>query len=258
VTAADPGTGTGMTTSSSPRPVIGVTASVDPASWRFWRDVPAALVPYSYVRHLHAAGGIAVGVAPLPDDASEDDARSVLDRLDGLIISGGVDVDPARYGQERHPSVQRSSDERDRSELMLAAVATRDDVPLLGVCRGMQVMAVAAGGSLEQHLPDRVAHMRHSPEVGRYGSHEIQILDGTRLYDILGADVSVATYHHQGVDEIAAYRPTAWADDGVVEALEDPDALFCIGVQWHPEAGDDPRLFEHLVAAAREHAARRH
>jgi putative glutamine amidotransferase len=244
-------------TSGESRPVIGITSFVEPASWRFWRDVPAALVPFAYVRHVNSAGGIAVTVPPLPADASVDDAVNVLERLDGLIISGGVDVDPSRYGQKRHAAVQRPSPDRDASELLLARVATDTDLPLLGVCRGMQVMAVAAGGTLEQHLPDRVGHHRHSPEEGRYGSHDISIKGGTRLHGILGTDITVATYHHQGVDDMGQYVPSAWAEDGVVEALEEPGALFCIGVQWHPEAGDDPRLFEHLVYAGRRQLARR-
>jgi putative glutamine amidotransferase len=118
-------------------------------------------------------------------------------------------------------------------------------------------MAVAAGGTLVQHLPDRVGHTGHSPEIGRYGSHDIAIGDGTRLHSILGGQISVATYHHQAVDDMAGYRASAWADDGLVEAFEEPESLFRVGVQWHPERGDDPRLFQCLVEAARLSAARR-
>ena len=149
------------------RPVIGITSYVEPASWSVWTDVPAALVPHGYVRHVHEAGGLAVVVPPLPDDATDDDARTVLSRLDGLILAGGVDVEPGRYGQEPHETVQLPRPDRDASELRLANVTAADDFPVLGICRGMQVMAVAAGGSLEQHLPERLGHHGHSP-VARY------------------------------------------------------------------------------------------
>ncbi|MDX6298212.1 MAG: putative glutamine amidotransferase [Nocardioidaceae bacterium] len=234
----------------SRRPVIGITSYVEPASWSSWRDVPAALVPHAYVRQVSAAGGLALVVPPLPQDATEADARNVLSRMEGLIIAGGADVQPSRYGQQPHPLVQYPRPDRDESELLLARVTEEDDVPLLGVCRGMQVMAVAAGGALEQHLPDRLGNTSHAPGVGMYGTHLVHLLAGTRLRDILGEDVTVATYHHQGVSDAARYQVSARADDGVLEAFEDPSARFRIGVQWHPEAGDDPRLFEHLVRAA--------
>lgn len=234
----------------TPRPVIAITTYVGPASWSAWRDKPAALVPHAYVQHVAAAGGIAVLLAPLPDGSTEDDAGDVLRRVDGLIIAGGVDVEPARYGREPHALAERPRPDRDESELLLARVSATEGVPLLGVCRGMQVMAVAAGGSLEQHLPDRLGSTHHAPGRGYYGSHPVSMAAGSRLHAILGGRVTVATYHHQGVADAPGYRSCAWADDGVLEAFEDPDAPFRIGVQWHPEAGDDARLFQHLVQAA--------
>lgn len=241
----------------SKRPVIGVTSYVEPASWSHWRDVPAALVPHAYVRQITGAGGWALVVPPLPEDATEDDAREILARVDGLIIAGGRDVDPSRYGREPHPLAQSPRPDRDGSELLLAQVTAADDVPLLGVCRGMQVMAVAAGGTLDQHLPDTVGTTTHAPGVGMYGTHLVRPTEGTIVGDILGAEVTVSTYHHQGVADAVGYLPSAWAEDGVLEAFEDPDATFRVGVQWHPEAGDDARLFETLVAAARSRAVRR-
>lgn len=235
----------------SGRPVIGVTSYVEPASWSSWRDVPAALVPHAYVRQIAGAGGLALVVPPLPDDATEEDAREVLSRLDGLIIAGGVDVQSTRYGRDAHPLAQPPRPDRDASEILLAKVTAEEDVPLLGVCRGMQVMAVAAGGTLDQHLPDLLGDTTHAPGVGMYGTHLVTPAAGTMVAGILGQEVTVATYHHQGIAEAPGYVSSAWAEDGVLEAIEDPDATFRIGVQWHPEPGDDPRLFQSLVAAAR-------
>ncbi|HEY7043717.1 MAG TPA: gamma-glutamyl-gamma-aminobutyrate hydrolase family protein [Nocardioidaceae bacterium] len=232
-------------------PVIGITSYVEPASWSVWKDVPAALVPHGYVRHVHEAGGLAVVVPPLPDDATEHDAREVLSRLDGLILAGGVDVEPSRYGQQSHPTIQLPRPDRDASELLLADLTARLDVPVLGVCRGMQVMAVAAGGELEQHLPDRIGHTGHSPAPGLYGEHPVELAPGSRMRKVLGDQVTVATYHHQGVASFPGYTAAGWSTDGVVEAFEDGGARFRIGVQWHPEVGVDSRLFEALVEACR-------
>ncbi len=232
-------------------PVIGVTAAVEPASWRVWRDVPAALVPHRYVVHVQRAGGLAVVVPPLEPGAGEDQLSALLGRLDGLVLTGGVDVEPSRYGAARHPSVQRSRPDRDALEIGLARLSEDSDFPVLGVCRGMQVMAVAVGGTLEQHLPDRLGHTEHSLAPATYGSHGVVTKTGSLVARLLGERVDVTTYHHQGVATHPRLVPTAWSDDGVVEALEAPGARFRLGVQWHPEVGDDPRLFEALVAAAR-------
>jgi putative glutamine amidotransferase len=233
------------------RPVIGITSYVEPASWNAWRDVPVALVPHAYVRHVQQAGALAVVIPPLGPDAGEADVREVVSRLDGVILAGGVDVEPGRYGQRPHPMVQNARPDRDATELLLARVTAEQDVPVLGVCRGMQVMAVAAGGSLVQHLPDQVGHNGHAPAVASYGQHDVATDSRSRLRQILGEQVTVATHHHQGVADAPGHLPTAWSDDGVVEAFEDPAKLFRVGVQWHPEVGTDPRLFEALVAACR-------
>jgi len=234
------------------RPVIGITSYVEPATWAAWRDVSAALVPHSYIRQVHEAGGLAVVVPPLPADADEADAREVLGRLDGLILAGGVDVEPSRYGRLPHPTIQSPRPDRDTSELLLARVTAADDVAVLGVCRGMQIMAVAAGGTLEQHLPDRLGHTGHSPGQGRYGEHPVELAPGSRVHSILGDQVTVPTYHHQGVESAPGYESVGWSTDGVLEAFEDPGARFRIAVQWHPEAGSDPRLFQALVDACRQ------
>ncbi len=234
------------------RPVIGITTYVEPASWAVWHDVPAALIPHAYVRQVNDAGGLALLVPPLPEGATATDVSEVLARLDGLILAGGADVEPERYGAQRHPSVQAPRRDRDSSELELATVSADSGLPVLGVCRGMQVMAVAAGGDLLQHLPDMVGSTFHAPQPGAYGRHDVRIEPGSRLGRVLGERVGVATYHHQGVGRHPGMNATAWSDDGMLEAFEDPSAPFRIGVQWHPEVGDDPRLFEALVAAARK------
>ncbi len=233
------------------RPVIGITAYVEPASWGAWRDVPAVLVPLGYVRHVREAGGLPVVLPPLPPGSDDDSVADLLARVDGVLIAGGVDVEPARYGAEPHESVQAPRPDRDSTELVVARLAAERDLPLLGVCRGMQVMTVAAGGELEQHLPDRVGHSGHAPAPGTYGEHLVRTVPGTVLASVLGEAVTVPTYHHQGVRSHPGLVESGWADDGVLEAVEDPRARFRLGVQWHPEVGDDPRLFEALVAAAR-------
>ena len=234
---------------SAGRPVIGISCYVEPASWGPWADVSCALLPVAYVTKIEQAGGV-VMIIPPRVDADEDVAAEVLGRLDGLVIAGGVDVDPQRYAAERHPSVQASRADRDATELVLASVAGRTGIPLLGICRGMQVMAVAAGGTLEQHVPDRVGHDDHSPEVAVYGNHVVDTVPGTRLAAMLGPRTSVPSYHHQAVHTHPGFASAAWAPDGTLEAMEDPAAAFRVGIQWHPEVGEDLRLFEALVRAA--------
>ena len=231
------------------RPVIGITAYVERASWGRWVDVPGALVPHRYVRQVEEAGGIAIVIPPRPD-FDDGTALEIVARLDGVILAGGVDVAPELYADERHASVQASRPDRDSTELAIARATAGTDVPLLGICRGMQVMAVAAGGLLEQHVPDRVGHDEHSPAPATYGNHAVRTVAGTRLAEILGEEADVPSYHHQSVLTHPGYEASAWADDGTLEAMEDPDAFFRLAVQWHPEVGTDPRLFRALVEAA--------
>jgi len=231
------------------KPVIGITSYVEPASWGAWSKVPAALVPNAYVEHVRAAGGIPVVIPPLGEDASEDDARRVLSRLDGLVLAGGADVESRRYHEAPHELAQEPRRDRDSAELALAEAA-RDAVPTLGVCRGMQIMVVAAGGALEQHLPDRLDSLAHSPAPGQYGPRVVEPVDGTRLRAILGDRLEVNCYHHQGVASHPTFEVAAISEDGVIEAVESSGPVFYLGVQWHPEAGPDRRLFEALVEAA--------
>lgn len=230
-------------------PLIGLSSYVGPASWRSWRGVSAALVPHAYVDHVLAAGGIPVIVPPAATSTPEM-LGALTERLDGLILVGGTDLDPAGYGQARHPLTQLPAPERDAAESALLEAMRARRRPVLGICRGSQVMAVAAGGQLIQHLPDALGHEGHSPEPGVYGEHDVSISPDTRLHSILGPASRVSSYHHQGLAAYPGYLATAWAPDGTVEAIEDPDLPFCIGVLWHPEVGADPRLFEALVRAA--------
>ncbi len=230
------------------RPVIGVTAYKEPASWGAWVGVTAALVPFGYIHHVERAGGVAV-VVPPREDVDEGLAEELLARLDGLLLAGGVDVAPEIYADVRHESVQASRPDRDAMEIALAEAAVRLDVPTLGICRGMQIMAVAAGGHLEQHVPDRVGHEGHSPGPAQYGSHSVHTVAGSQVARILGAEVEVPSYHHQSVLTHPGYAASAWADDGTLEAMEAEDARFRLAVQWHPEESDDARIVAALVAA---------
>jgi putative glutamine amidotransferase len=227
------------------RPVIGITSYAESASWATWQDVPVALLPYAYVEAVSASGGQPVIIPP------EDCATAVLDIIDGLVLAGGPDIDPARYGARPHPQTHGQRPDRDAGELALLRAALDSDLPVLGVCRGMQLMAVAAGGRLIQHMPDDVGHDAHRPAPGAYGEHGARFAPGSRVAGVLGRQLEVNSYHHQGVADPGWLTVTGWAEDGTVEVLEDPSRRFALGVQWHPEATDDHRLFAALVEAAR-------
>lgn len=225
-------------------PVIGITSYVEQARWGVW-DQPAVVLPLRYVQRVEAAGARAV---VLPPTAARDDA--VLDRLDAVVFAGGADLGPGLYGEAPHPETTGVRPERDAAELPLMRMALDQDLPLLGICRGMQVLSVVCGGSLVQHLPDAVGHDRHRPAPGVYGQHEVRVAPGSRVHAILGDRVSVPSYHHQGLASSGSLTVTGWADDGSPEVVEHPDRRFALGVLWHPEAGEDLRLFEALVTAA--------
>ncbi len=226
------------------RPLIGITSYVEQARWGVW-DLPAALVPYAYVRQVEAAGGRAIVVPPSAADPAE-----VLRVLDGLVLAGGADIDPGRYGEPAHEQTVGLRPDRDEGELVLLDAALADDLPVLGICRGMQLMTVHAGGSLSQHLPDEVGHEGHRPSPGVFGEHDVRLAPGSAVGGILGERVQVRSYHHQGVADAGSLTVTGWADDDTVEVVEDPAHRFALGVLWHPEAGDDPRLFDALVLAS--------
>ena len=234
------------------RPVIGISAYGERAKWGVWH-VDAVLLPRSYVDAVVASGGLPVVLPPLyPDGAA---AADVVARLDGLVIAGGADVEPARYGAAPDAMTGGVRPDRDGSELALLDAAAAGDLPVLGVCRGMQLMAVAAGGTLHQHMPNAFGHDKHRPAPGVYGSHGARFEPGSRVAQVLGDAVTVNSYHHQGVDSPGSLMVTGWADDGSIESLEDPARRFALGVQWHPEVSDDHRLFAALVTASRDRSA---
>ncbi|HEX2316988.1 MAG TPA: gamma-glutamyl-gamma-aminobutyrate hydrolase family protein [Thermomonospora sp.] len=228
-------------------PLIGVTTYLEAARWGVWvRE--AALLPASYVRAVERAGGVAL---LLPPAASLDGVPALVRRLDGLVLTGGPDIDPALYGAQPHERTGPPQPRRDRFELALVRAAVDADLPFLAICRGMQALNVARGGTLVQHLPEAVGHDAHGPGPGRIGTHRVRISPTSTVGRILGESADVPTYHHQAVRRLGGgLVAVAWAEDQVVEAVEVQGHSFGLGVQWHPEDGDDPRLFEALVAAA--------
>jgi gamma-glutamyl-gamma-aminobutyrate hydrolase PuuD len=226
------------------RPLIGITTYREQAQWGTWH-VPAVLLPASYADAVAEAGGEPV---LLPTGAI---SAEVVGRLDGLVLAGGADVDPARYGQPAGPHTTVLRPERDESELAALQAALDQDLPLLAICRGMQLLNVALGGDLVQHLPDVETTAIHDPGAGLYQPREVRTEAGTELHRLLGPTAPVACHHHQALNRIAAeLTPSAWAEDGVVEAVEAVGRRFCLAVQWHPEEGEDHRLFAAHVAAA--------
>ena len=225
-------------------PLIGITTYREQARWGAW-DVPAVLLPASYADAVAAAGGEPV---LLPTGSV---TAGVVARLDGLVLAGGADVEPSRYGAVPGPHTVPRPD-RDAAELGVLQAALDRDLPLLAICRGMQLLNVTLGGDLVQHLPDVPGTGAHQLAPGLFARREVRTAPGSALERLLGPGAEVDCHHHQALGRIAAgLTPTAWAEDGVVEAAEAAGRRFCLGVQWHPEAGQDRRLFEALVDAAR-------
>jgi putative glutamine amidotransferase len=240
------------------RPLIGVTTYLERAQTGVW-DVPAAFLPKVYFDAVTRAGGIVVLLPPQPVDRAI--AERVLDGLDGLILTGGKDVDPARYGQEPHPATDPPRRDRDEWEEALVRVALQRELPFFGICRGLQLLNVALGGTLHQHLPDVIGSTRYNAGGGVFSENEVRLEPATRLASILAGHetLNVLSYHHQAIDRLAdALVVSARADDGVIQAVELSAPQLAIAVQWHPEErAEDLRLFDALVDAARSHADRR-
>jgi putative glutamine amidotransferase len=234
------------------RPVIGITTYAQEASWGAWK-LPAALIPLDYVDAVERAGGRPVLVPP-----SEDGVDETLEALDGIVFSGGSDVDPSLYGEEAHPETDSPQARRDAGELALLRAALERDMPTLAICRGVQLLNVARGGDLVQHLPELIERDTHKKVPGAFAEHPVDVRAGSRLATIVGERGDVTSHHHQALGRLGeGLVETAWAEDGTLEAVEDPSRRFTLGVQWHPEAGEDDALFAALVDEARAYREQR-
>ncbi|QYH35653.1 gamma-glutamyl-gamma-aminobutyrate hydrolase family protein [Salinibacterium sp. M195] len=244
---------------TSSRPVIGLTSYLEQAQTGVW-DLPASFLPKIYFEAVTDAGGIAVLLPPQPVDSEI--AASIVHGLDGLILTGGKDVDSARYGQEAHPTADVPRKDRDAFEDALLQAAIEANVPFLGICRGAQMLNVTLGGTIIQHLPDVIGSTRYSAGGGTFLVNEVEVERDTTLSALLGGDDSIAvkSYHHQAIDRLAdGLIVSGRGDDGVIQAVELPSVDFGVAVQWHPEedAKQDLRLFEGVVEAAARYRAKR-
>jgi putative glutamine amidotransferase len=237
------------------RPVVGICTAVERASWGAW-SVVCNLSPRTYSLTVQAAGGMALLLPP--DDAAAEHPAEMLDLLDGLVLAGGCDVDPATYGARPHPQTGGTWPERDRFELALAHAALERDMPVLGICRGMQMLNVARGGTLQQHLPEVVGHDGHRHTPGAFSDHEVRLREDSLAARAVGAArTAVKSHHHQSLDELGeGVAAAGWADDDeIVEAIELPGRTYALGVLWHPEEDARSNVIGSLVEAARSYAA---
>jgi putative glutamine amidotransferase len=225
--------------------VIGIMTYAEEAQFGLV-DTFAAVLPLSYVHGVHESGGRAVLITP--DDPDTD----ILERIDGIVFAGGSDIDPTLFGERAHPAAHVKPD-RDAAELLMMRAAIEADLPIFGICRGMQLMAVAYGGWLHQHLPDVLGTDYHRPAAGpKFGQHPVRFAPGSKCQEILGDEVIVNSFHHQGIADPGRLTPVGWSpQDGLIEATEDPAKTFVLGVQWHPEDSTDFRLFAAHIEAAR-------
>jgi putative glutamine amidotransferase len=229
------------------RPVIGICAAIETAQWAAW-EVEVNLSPRTYSLAVQRAGGLAL-ILP-PDDVVAETPDEVLDMIDGLILAGGSDVDPGSYGAQPHPETRGTRPERDRFELALGTRALERDMPVLGICRGMEMLNVIQGGTLNQHLGLELH--RHTPGV--FTDHRVALEPGSLAERVVGAEhTEVKSAHHQGVEELGeGVVVSGHADDGVVEAIELPGRSFAVGVLWHPEEDERSRVVGSLVSEARD------
>jgi putative glutamine amidotransferase len=241
------------------RPVIGLCTALERARWSVW-DQDAVLLPRNYVREVNRAGALAVLLPP--DPTLVDEPAEALELLDGLLLAGGADIDPASYGQEPHPETHDTVPERDASEIALTLAAIERDLPVLGICRGMQLINVALGGTLNQHLPEHVGHTEHRRVLGSFdgSDHDVDVIEGTLAMTVIGsARHGTKSHHHQGVERLGdGLRVSARSSiDELVEAIELPQSSFVLGVQWHPEADERSPVIGGLVEAAAARARER-
>mgnify|MGYP001249953855 FL=1 len=234
-------------------PVIGISCYREQAKSGVW-DTDSVFMPWNNVQGFLDAGATVVMLPPQP--AGPDAVAAVLDSLDGLVVGGGADLDPSHYGQERHPELDEPRPDRDAWELALARGAAERDLPYFGICRGTQVLNVSRGGTLIQHLPDVIGNNLHSGDEDQFASMEVTTVPGTKVAKLHPQRSEVPVYHHQAVGDVGeGLVVAARSKYEVIEALEDPGAAFCVGVQWHPEQDSRPELFEAFVAAARDYKA---
>jgi putative glutamine amidotransferase len=234
------------------RPTIGICAALERARWSVW-DQQAALLPLSYVEAVQRAGGLVVMLPP--DERLAVEPEEALELLDGLMLAGGADIDPASYGQEAHPETVDTVPERDAFEIALVRAAIERDMPVLGICRGMQLINVARGGTLLQHLPDRFGHHEHRRVLGSFdgAEHDVVLSEGSLAASAAGEVVHVTkSHHHQGVDRLGEGLIVSGVStlEDLPEAIELPDRRFVLGVQWHPEADEGSSVVGALVQAA--------
>lgn len=234
------------------RPVIGMCAALERARWSVW-DLRAALLPYNYVEAVQRAGGLAL-MLPV-DPAVVEDPDEALDLLDGLVLAGGADIDPGSYGRQAHAETVDTVPERDAFEIALTRGAIERDLPVLGICRGMQLINIACGGTLQQHLPDRFGHGEHRRVIGSFdgSDHDVRLIEGSLAARAAGELVhATKSHHHQGVERLGEGLVVSGlsALDELPEAIELPDRRFVLGVQWHPEADTASRVIGELVAEA--------
>ena len=239
-----------VTQSVPGKPVIGISAYAESARWAGWEDI-ATLVPQAYVDRVAAAGCVPVVLPPVPG------ADLAVSRLDGLLLTGGGDLDPVLYAAQPHPRTARVQPGRDTAELALLRAAFDAGLPVLGICRGLQLLNVFRRGTLVQHLPDTAGHDGHAPGPAQYGRRAVRVAAGSRVAEIIGRDtLNVPCHHHQAIERLGVgLTATAWSDDGVIEAVELAGRPFVIAVQWHPEMSEDDSLFIALAAAARARLA---
>jgi len=234
--------------------VIGICSALEHAKWSVW-DQQAYLTPRGYIDAVHRAGGLAVLIPPDPELETNPD--EILDRLDGVILAGGADIDPAYYGADPHPATNGTVPERDSFEIALARRALERDMPLLGICRGMQLMNVATGGTLNQHVPESHGHEDHRRSPGSFddADHDVRLEPGSLAARAAGEEQhGTKSHHHQGIDALGeGLKVTGWADlDDLPEAIEAPDRRFALGVQWHPEVDPRSRVLKSFVADTAE------
>src|SRR5947209_20244909 len=241
------------------RPVVAVCTKLTQARWSVW-DRPAALVPFNYIAAAQAAGALTMLIPP--DPALERNPDEALDLIDGLILAGGADIDPSTYGAEPHPKTGDAEPERDRTEIALTRRAVARDMPVLGICRGMQIINVAFGGTLRQHLPDEVGHEDHRRFPGSFdgADHDVRLNSGSLAALAAGEEVhATKSHHHQGIDALGeGLEVTGHSTlDDLPEAIEAAGRRFVLGVQWHPEADERSRVIGAFVEEARAYRAER-